>query len=564
ISPGQYEAALDAAGMGIWDNDLIGGILHFSAVALDLYLLPRDFPVTLEVLLDRIHPDDRETTKSKVARALISHVNSDYEDVYRVIHPVDGSLVRWVRSKGKACFDEQGRAIRFTGIVQDITDEMVQKGQQQKLLALVNNSVELMSVLEMDGRNSYLNRAGMDMLGFASIDEVATTPISSLHTPEDIEFVERNVLPAVMNIGRWSGMMNVRHLVSGDVFPVYNNTVRIDDPVTGQPMAIGAVMRDMRPEIAAQKALTESENNFRTLVMSAPVGICILSGDELQAELVNDAWLSLTGTSREVLENQPIFKVLGWLKESSFQELVQNVISRSKTETFTEFLFPSSSGSAHCKKYVDLVFQPVTGSAGSDLKIIIIAYDVSDKVRNLQGIAIAEEKARLAIMSSELGTYEVNLVTNEIDTSERFDEIFEVMHTNDRSAYLKTIHPDDLDVRARAYEEGYKTGRLQYEARVKLRGGVIRWVRVKGRIFADSNDKPVRMLGVVQDISEHKLFAEKLEGAVRERTWELEQANIQLQRSNAELEQFAYISSHDLQEPLRKIRIFANMILERE
>jgi two-component system CheB/CheR fusion protein len=69
------------------------------------------------------------------------------------------------------------------------------------------------------------------------------------------------------------------------------------------------------------------------------------------------------------------------------------------------------------------------------------------------------------------------------------------------------------------------------------------------------------LLGVIQDITEQKLFAEELSAKVEERTKALKEANESLARSNEELEQFAYIASHDLQEPLRKIQLFNDLVL---
>jgi hypothetical protein len=61
------------------------------------------------------------------------------------------------------------------------------------------------------------------------------------------------------------------------------------------------------------------------------------------------------------------------------------------------------------------------------------------------------------------------------------------------------------------------------------------------------------LLGVIQDITEQKQFAEELAKQVRERT-------IELQRSNEDLLQFAHVISHDLKEPVRKIKIYNNRL----
>ncbi len=61
-----------------------------------------------------------------------------------------------------------------------------------------------------------------------------------------------------------------------------------------------------------------------------------------------------------------------------------------------------------------------------------------------------------------------------------------------------------------------------------------------------------------------KIFTEQLENQVQERTHELEEKNIALEKLNTQLESFAFISSHDLQEPLRKIQTFASRITEKE
>jgi two-component system CheB/CheR fusion protein len=89
------------------------------------------------------------------------------------------------------------------------------------------------------------------------------------------------------------------------------------------------------------------------------------------------------------------------------------------------------------------------------------------------------------------------------------------------------------------------------------------------RIFKDSSDDESILLAL-EDITEQtkiehaqKLFSEELEKQVFDRTFSLHEANIDLRNSNENLAQFAHIASHDLQEPLRKIKTFSTMLQDR-
>lgn len=89
-----------------------------------------------------------------------------------------------------------------------------------------------------------------------------------------------------------------------------------------------------------------------------------------------------------------------------------------------------------------------------------------------------------------------------------------------------------------------------------------RWQRTSGRAFFNEDGEPYRLTGTVFDITERKRVEEELEERVKLRTRELIEANKELERSNHELEQYAYVASHDLQEPLRKILVYTDLIQE--
>lgn len=292
--------AADAVGMGTFDLNLSTGEMITSEKFANIFGF--DEPVSRSAYVAVFHADDAAQRVKAHEDAIVTG-KLLYEA--RVIWK--DKSVHWVRVEGKVFYSSESKAVRILGILLDITDQRKAKEEQRKLITLIDNSVDLMSILEMNGTNSYLNEAGRSLLGFENDEEVIKTPISELHAPEHFELVEKEVLPTVMSKGRWAGTMLVRHLQTGEIFPVFNNCIRIDDPVSGEPIAVGAVMRDLRPELAAKQALENSEQFLRNITTAAPTTLWM--SDETGAiNYVNQTWIDWTGRSFE--ENMGS----GWLE----------------------------------------------------------------------------------------------------------------------------------------------------------------------------------------------------------------------------------------------------------
>ncbi len=102
------------------------------------------------------------------------------------------------------------------------------------------------------------------------------------------------------------------------------------------------------------------------------------------------------------------------------------------------------------------------------------------------------------------------------------------------------------------------------EKRYIRKDGKTIWVYLNCSIVQDDKNRPVHFLIYFRDITEHKNLQNALEEysrALEDRVKERTQA---LKRSNQDLEEFAYLASHDLQEPLRKIATFSDRIIEKQ
>lgn len=338
---------------------------------------------------------------------------------------------------------------------------------------------------------------------------------------------------------------------------VYHPYTEKDGTISG----VLVLATDITEQVLAKQKVAESESHFRSLILQAPVGICILYRDRLRVEIANTSYAEIVGLPRAAFEGRPITEILPIA--SQYEPILYRVLDTGEPFYAHEYAIEVERNGKNDLLYVDFVYEPLRENDGTINRVMALVIDVTEKVKARQQIETVEARTRLAVESAELGTFDVDLTTNKVFENQRLREIFDVTDGDDRGAYVKVIHPDDLPLREAAYKKAFENGVLEYEVRVRHRNQSFRWVKVKGSILFSENRVPVRLHGVVLDITEQKQFAEELSRQVAERTEELTYANKLLTRKNEELDQFAYVASHDLREPLRKILIFSNIIEER-
>ena len=119
------------------------------------------------------------------------------------------------------------------------------------------------------------------------------------------------------------------------------------------------------------------------------------------------------------------------------------------------------------------------------------------------------------------------------------------------------LHPDDLARSKARWQVSVETGTpYEIEYRFRAANGTYCWFLARANPILNEKGQVTRWLGTCTDIDDRKRQADQLEGLVEQRT-------LELRRSNEELEKFAYIASHDLQEPLRKIQAFGDRLSTR-
>lgn len=127
--------ATEAGGIGIWSWDFTTGMQTADERAREIMGLPKSVPVTTEMVLQIIHPDDRERIDQAVHKAMVER--GIYEAEFRIVQP--SGEIRWVHARGHGIYDRENRPLRLIGVVTDITER-----KQKELFDSALTSINLM------------------------------------------------------------------------------------------------------------------------------------------------------------------------------------------------------------------------------------------------------------------------------------------------------------------------------------------------------------------------------------------------------------------------------------
>jgi PAS domain S-box-containing protein len=254
-------------------------------------------------------------------------------------------------------------------------------------------------------------------------------------------------------------------------------------------------------EILSIAALKNQREQLYATFMQAPVGIAIFRGPEFIVDLINPPLCEIYAKTVEEMMGRPVFDVLVHIKGHGFEELLDQV--RLTGIPFKGQAYPAPlirKGQLE-NVYFDFVYEPFLEIDGSISGVIAVATEVTDQVTARQRIEEAEERARLAVDAVGLGTYDLDLETGEMITTDQFAHIFGFDRPVPRSAYIEVFHPDDRELREQAHIKAVTSGKLFYESRVRWPDHSLRWVRVEGKVFYDQSGTAVRILGTLLDIT---------------------------------------------------------------
>ncbi|UHQ96392.1 ATP-binding protein (plasmid) [Natrinema halophilum] len=171
------------------------------------------------------------------------------------------------------------------------------------------------------------------------------------------------------------------------------------------------------------------------------------------------------------------------------------------------------------------------------------AQDITERKERERELQNVRERMELALDATDAVVWDWNVETDEASFYPSAESLYGTT-VEDWDDFIEIIHVEDREKAQEAIERSLETGEPKDEEIRIVRDGKTRWIEAPGHPV-EGDDGATRMIGVARDITERKTYEQKLE------------------ESNERLEQFAYAASHDLQEPLRMVSSYLQLIERR-
>ncbi len=191
---------------------------------------------------------------------------------------------------------------------------------------------------------------------------------------------------------------------------------------------------------------------------------------------------------------------------------------------------------------------------GTASSLLFIAQDITDQWKGQEEVQALRELLHETEALLQFGSWNWDAVTDTTQWTQGLYQLFEYLPEEvadiTREFFFKHMSPEDAANFQSHVKEAIDTQTgFECEYGITTRAGAQKFVSTKGKVILGEKNEVVKMIGITRDITPLRYFERERERSIRE-----------LNRSNRELEEFAYVASHDLQEPLRKISTFSERL----
>jgi len=515
-----------------WIKDMQGRYVYANAEAERVFSLP---------LTELLGKTDKEVFPPETARlfsendqrALAEGVTIQTTEVLRQADGIDHhSIVSKFALSGP-----NGKPAHVAGVALDITERKRMEAELEHFASFPLLNPTPILEMDSDGRVTFCNSAAEKMLGKAECLD-SSNPLIPGDLPEILRDLHEK---------------KVSH---------YHRTAEVGELVFDEMIYVAPQFNSVRifaMDITERRRLEEYRSRLAAIFESSDDAIIAKTLEGIIVDW-NKGAEKLYGYTAAEIKGRHISTLVPADRVDELPQILEQ-IGRGEYIEHIETIRVAKDGR---QIPVSLSISPIKDSDGRITGAATIAHDITERKRVEQALRESEERLRLAIDATGLGTFDYDPQTGAMIWSELTKHHFGLppdaqvdygvflagLHSHDRERVDGIIQNLLNSVSGDEYNTEYRT--------ISLLNDKERWVAARGRMIHDEAGRAVRFIGTTLDISERKQAEEKIE----ELNTNLAASAAELVLANKELEAFNYTVAHDLRKPLTVVNGYCQALKE--
>ena len=574
----QLNFAIEATELGTWDFNPLTNKFSGNNRLKEWFGLPNESEIELSLAINVIIEKDKKRVLDAIQKVLQYESGGHYDIQYTIINPITNQQ-RIIRAKGRAWFGEDKKAYRFNGTIQDVTEQAIAgkkiEESENQFRSFADSIQNLAWIAYGDGSRYWFNQRWYDYTG-TTFEELKGYGWEKIHHPNDVKKVMAFLTEA------WG---------RGEPFEITIRLRRHDGayqwfltrafPVKDTD---GTIVRwiGTNTDITEQKSFSEE---LKKKVKEHTYELHIQNETFKQAEESSmQGSYSFNLTSGNVTYSDNLFRLIGYEPNEfkpSIEEFNKHVHQDDKDyvkQATQEVVNSITAQEWHYRMNTKLgavINIKGTGrviESGDEKLLVGTLQDVTKEFELNKELQEKEEYLKQIINNAPDAVIVINEKNIITLWNPKTEEIF-----GWKAAEVVGMDLSDTIVPTQ-YREHHREGMKRFiktgESRILNKTLELSAINKKGKelpisltISQAKQEGTKLFIAFIRDITIEKQNRDDLivkTQQLEEMNQSLESKNLELENSNEELASFNYIANHDLQEPLRKIQTFSNLILDNE
>jgi PAS domain S-box-containing protein len=410
--------------------------------------------------------------------------------------------------------------------------------QSEAQVTLLTNSIaHAIYGIDLDGKCTFANDACVEILGFNSQSELLGEEMHGLiqHSHKNGTMCKREEC-AILKALHDGKSVHVAHEMFGRRNGTFFPATYWAYPVTLEGEIKGGVVTfmDITEQLLIKDELKHSQRFLDSIIENIPVMVFIKDAKNLRFEMFNKAGEGLLGFTRKDLIGKNDYDLFPKEQADSFTQNDRIVLeSHSLLETLEEKV-KTANGDIRWLHTFKIGLYDEHNQA---THLLGASLDITDRKHTEDSLRESEHKLAEAQRMAHLGHWEQDIATNKLIFSDEVYRIYEVNQHDfpgTQDALITLIHPEDISTVKAAYADSLNNhSSHQIEYRIVASDGRIKYVQQKYEVIYDSEDRPIKIRGTIQDVTtlkqaqqtllEHqKVLEQALEGTIHTVTMAVE------------------------------------------